>query len=330
MANLQTFVRLTCAKTGGPVLIPEDATVLSIIPDGTAPPVTDDRESDPGAFWLEYIVHPSQRTMEVPKKAVHVRGPLDSILEALGADASISESSLEAELEEARAEARDAAWRAQQATEQMERVLLESDAAHELLRSVDWDSPSLDFHTAPLWSTFRFDPATEGLGLDRYWRLFMAARGSAGQGFKEALGLALTNMREGGRMPFGVVTRVHGVVVEFLRGEPEDIEVFKNQGVLSWDFTQTMVEIGALGSFQWTDERRGFLKLGDPSSQDPPEEADRLLEQSNLFRLGRVMTIPGNTTFAVCLHLDKPRGVKKPVVLRVTLACDRESTIELG
>ena len=92
-------------------------------------------------------------------------------------------------------------------------------------------------------------------------RLFSTPLGQVGQGFTVALSIAETNLKEGGRVPQGVAYDVFGIATQILHAtnatdapaafnapadttvEIADILNVLNNGVLSWDFTQTQVDI---------------------------------------------------------------------------------------
>lgn len=92
------------------------------------------------------------------------------------------------------------------------------------------------------------------------FRLFATPRGQVGQGFVNALTISETSLKEGGRVPSGVAYDVFAVACQFALtdgiNDAGDIDVsldtaaqinqllsLQNNGVLSWDFTQTIVEI---------------------------------------------------------------------------------------
>jgi hypothetical protein len=91
-------------------------------------------------------------------------------------------------------------------------------------------------------------------------RMFTVPIGSTGQGFTNALTIAETNLKEGGRVPSGVAYDVYGVACQILQSSAaadagtfsvaQDTQALianliniQNNGVLSWDFTQTVVDI---------------------------------------------------------------------------------------
>jgi hypothetical protein len=92
-------------------------------------------------------------------------------------------------------------------------------------------------------------------------RIFSTANGQVGQGFALALSIAETNLKEGGKTPAGVAYDVFGVsseIVSSINGtdapaqlaQPantaalvQDALNIQHNGVLSWDFTQTVIDI---------------------------------------------------------------------------------------
>lgn len=92
-------------------------------------------------------------------------------------------------------------------------------------------------------------------------RIFTTPLGAQGQGYTTSLTKTETNLKEGGRIPSGQAYDVYGVATQVLgattlAGQIEfqnaafnnesmirDLQNIVNNGVLSWDFTQTNVDI---------------------------------------------------------------------------------------
>jgi len=126
--------------------------------------------------------------------------------------------------------------------------------------SVPFEQPKslFRFGETSIWSSFAFAGAA---AMPNQNRLFSTPQGQQGQGYGAALSLAETNLREGGRVPSGVAYDVFGVACQVMHGnqaavagatfggaadipaEINDIQNVLNNVVLSWDFTQTVVEI---------------------------------------------------------------------------------------
>ena len=95
-------------------------------------------------------------------------------------------------------------------------------------------------------------------------RIFSTANGQVGQGFSNALSIAETNLKEGGKTPAGVAYDVFGVAAEIVSNSTnaetggvlatlnqqnntaalvQDALTVQHNAVLSWDFTQTVIDI---------------------------------------------------------------------------------------
>lgn len=105
-----------------------------------------------------------------------------------------------------------------------------------------------------LYSTFNFAAGTALANTSN--RLFSVALGSQGQGYTRALTITETNLKESGRIPSGQAYDVYGVATQVLGsdGTFQDVSFntgaqadaltnIVNNGALSYDFTQTKVNI---------------------------------------------------------------------------------------
>lgn len=99
-----------------------------------------------------------------------------------------------------------------------------------------------------LWST-----AQLGIGalLNTTTRLFTTPLGQQGQGFGVGLTLSETNLKEGGRIPaglsydcYGIAAIIQPVGAAFLNNR--DAQTIYNNGVLSWDFLQTVIDVAPI------------------------------------------------------------------------------------
>jgi hypothetical protein len=114
------------------------------------------------------------------------------------------------------------------------------------------------FGEQSIWSSLMFQGGTALA--NSVQRAFVTPLGQQGQGFANALTIAETNIKEGGRVPSGVAYDVFGVAcqVEQATGaadagtisQPIDtqasiaqlLNIIQN-GTLSWDFTQTQIDV---------------------------------------------------------------------------------------
>jgi hypothetical protein len=177
-------------------------------------------------------------------------------------------------------------------------------------------------------------------------RLFTVPIGSTGQGFTNALTIAETNLKEGGRVPSGVAYDVFGVSTQIMQSSAaadggdfntaqdtqaliQNLINIQNNGVLSWDFTQTQVDIcpvilsgaggGAFGAVAQNaaGANSGAMNNGNGSIW--------------MYRKHPV-ALPGNSTFSIVLRFGSrsaPIGANS-VGVRVTLLGYYKNVIEIG
>jgi len=179
-------------------------------------------------------------------------------------------------------------------------------------------------------------------------RLFTTPIGQVGQGWGVQMTIAETNLKEGGRVPSGVAYDVFGVATSVVGAStPLDVpatildrafdtqllgrELINQQqnGVLSWDFTQTQVDIcpvilagaggGAFGSVSQNaaGANTGQMNNGNGSIW--------------MYRKHPV-ALPGNSTFSIILRYGSRAanvGVNG-VAVRVTLLGYYKNVIEIG
>lgn len=117
------------------------------------------------------------------------------------------------------------------------------------------------FGEAPLWSTHLL-PGGDTIANSTF-RVFTAGRGMVSQGYSNALTIAETNLKEGGRIPAGVAFSVYGIAAQVMfSGSTADAGDFndpaassdrigdllnlQNNMCLSWDFLQTKIDIAPL------------------------------------------------------------------------------------
>lgn len=181
------------------------------------------------------------------------------------------------------------------------------------------------------------------------FRLFSTPLGNQGQGFVNSLSITETNLKEGGRVPSGVAYDVFGVAAQVLDststadsgtlsnpivapGVVSDLINVINNGILSWDFTQTQVDIcpvmlagaggGAFGAVATAD-------TGTPVTTGS-------LQNGNggvwMYRKHPV-ALPGQSTFAIVLRYGSRAAnvsANNSVVVRVVLMGYYKNIIEIG
>jgi len=119
-----------------------------------------------------------------------------------------------------------------------------------------------------IWSTQRV--AAAAALANQTFRLFTTPLGQQGQGFAQAMSIAETNIKEGGRIPSGLAFDCLGIACIIQAADNTDQALNHNvdvlasvqnvyrHGVLSWDFLQTVIDIapvslvGAGGGVQAT------------------------------------------------------------------------------
>ena len=183
-------------------------------------------------------------------------------------------------------------------------------------------------------------------------RLFSVARGSSGQGFSSALSLAETSLKEAGRVPSGVAYDVFGVACQIEAssdaadagkiGAPIDNDALigdllniQANGVLSWDFTQTNIEICPVSLAGAGGGAFGTVAVADggvsPAAVTQTGHMNNGNGQVWMYRKHPV-ALPGNTTFAVNLSFGSRAAVigAKDICVRVVLLGYYKNIIEIG
>ncbi|MDP3772638.1 MAG: hypothetical protein Q8Q85_00040 [Gemmatimonadales bacterium] len=180
-------------------------------------------------------------------------------------------------------------------------------------------------------------------------RLFTTPLGQVGQGFVAALSIAETNLKEGGRVPSGVAYDVFGLACNIIQsdgtadaaGDDLDVPVnaaidmnnlvnVVNNGVLSWDFTQTQVDIAPIVLIG-----AGGGAYGCIAAQDDANSTNGNANNGNgsiwLYRKHPV-ALPGNSTFAIVLRYGSRTEdiTTNSIVIKVTLLGYYKNVIEIG
>jgi hypothetical protein len=175
-----------------------------------------------------------------------------------------------------------------------------------------------------IWSTqFHLGGAAIANGT---FRIFTTQQGQVGQGAERALSIAETNLKEGGRVPNGVAYDVFGIALQNMhsaqgadvangtQAQPIDTTVeitdllnVLNNGVATWDFTQTQVDISPLMLVGAGGGVYGAVSTGGAmvTSGTMNNGAGNVW----LYRKYPI-ALPGNTTFALLLRY----GSRAPVI----------------
>lgn len=209
------------------------------------------------------------------------------------------------------------------------------------------------FGEITLYSTQLFAPGTALANSSS--RLFATPLGAQGQGYSTSLTISETNLKEGGRIPsgqaydvYGVATQVIGATVDAAAAQPvlqdvsfataADVEILQNivsNGALSWDFTQTKVNICPVMS-----AGAGGGLFGAVSTNAAAATTGAMNNGNGGIWMYRKhpVALPGNTTFAVLLEFGS-RAAAIPgssatagtgAAVRVVLLGYYKSVIEIG
>ena len=202
-----------------------------------------------------------------------------------------------------------------------------------------------------LWSTTYY--AGDGAGAVSYAnssrRLFSTPIGQVGQGFTNALTIAETSIKEGGKVPAGIAYDVFGLACQISQNSAvadggtlgaainlgDDIRVlneFLTNGILSWDFTQTQVDIAPIVLVG-----AGGGTFGSVSAQSNGQiNAGSMNNGAGSVFLYRKhpVALPGNSTFSILVRLGSRMGAlatgQNGFSLRVALMGYYKNVIEIG
>ena len=200
------------------------------------------------------------------------------------------------------------------------------------------------FGEQTIWSTQLFPV---GAIASQLFRVFSTQLNGTGQGFTQALSYAETNLKEPGRVPNGVAYDVFGVSsevvmadaaigVDFTLGstltadapEVRDALNLVHNTVLSWDFTQTNVDICPMILAGTGGGLFGAL------AQNAAGAATGQMNNGNgsiwLYRRHPV-ALPGASTFAIVLRVgSRAAALTHAAAVRITLLGYYKNIIEIG
>ncbi len=204
------------------------------------------------------------------------------------------------------------------------------------------------FGEITLYSTQLFAPGTALANSSS--RLFATPLGAQGQGYSTSLTISETNLKEGGRIPSGQAYDVYGVATQVIGASvvgsavtqdlsfatAADVAILQNivsNGALSWDFTQTKVNICPVMS-----AGAGGGLFGAVSTNAAAATTGAMNNGNGGIWMYRKhpVALPGNTTFAVLLEFGS-RAAAIPnaeattgAAVRVVLLGYYKSVIEIG
>ena len=200
------------------------------------------------------------------------------------------------------------------------------------------------FGEQTIWSTQLYKAADAVANTSN--RIFTTPQGQQGQGFTNALSIAETNLKEGGRVPAGIAYDVFGVATEVALASTDtdtgDLNVpidsqaritqllnFVHNTILQWDFTQTQIDIcpvllaGAGGG-----------AFGAVSTNAAAAESGHMNNgNGNIWMYQKhPVALPGQTTFAIQLRTGSRAAAVTInfVALRVVLVGYYKNVIEIG
>ena len=194
-----------------------------------------------------------------------------------------------------------------------------------------------------IWSTQGF-AATTALANSTN-RLFATPLGQQGQGFANALTIAETSLKEGGRIPAGVAFDVFGISCHVYCGTgldsslaapldtPEKIGNLQNvlnNGVLSWDFTQTTVDISPIHMIG-----AGGGAFGSVSQNAAGANSGAMNNGAGSVWMYRkhAVALPATTTFSTILRFGSRApavGTNFALAIKVALLGYYKNVIEIG
>ena len=194
-----------------------------------------------------------------------------------------------------------------------------------------------------LWSTQFFGATLPTANTTN--RLFTTPLGQQGQGWLAALTLAETSLKEGGRIPAGVAFDVFGISCHVYHSlaaantfnQPTDdaesignLVNFQNNGVLSWDFTQTTVDISPIHMVG-----AGGGAFGAVSQNAAGANTGNMNNGAGAVWMYRkhAVALPGSSTFSILLRVGSRGGAigaTYDCAVKIALLGYYKNVIEIG
>lgn len=180
------------------------------------------------------------------------------------------------------------------------------------------------------------------------FRLFTTPLGQVGQGFPNGLTISETSLKEGGRIPAGVAFDAYGLSCLVYAGAQQgnvlttlnvplntaetigDLINVQSNGVLTWDFVQTQVDIAPLHLIG-----AGGGAFGTISTTQNATSSGALNNGAGSIWMYRKhpISLPGNSTFSVLLRYGGNAaavGATNPIALKVAMFGYYKTAIEIG
>ena len=217
--------------------------------------------------------------------------------------------------------------------------------------SVPFDQPKNLFRYGEqtLWSTQLHAGAAGAVSLaNGTFRLFTTPLGQVGQGFTNSLTIAETSLKEGGRVPAGIAYDVFGIACQVGRatntgdsalGDANStvdsvriLSEIQTNGILTWDFTQTQVDIAPINLIGAGGGAFGSVSI----SSEPQGTIGNMNNGAGSVFLYRKhpVALPGNSTFSILLRYGSRMGSlaagQDSTFVRVVLMGYYKNVIEIG
>ena len=178
-----------------------------------------------------------------------------------------------------------------------------------------------------LWST-QLHPAGSTLANGSF-RLFTTPLGQVGQGFSNSLSIGETSLKEGGRIPAGIAFDIYGIACQVGRAEgaessgtnallgdriSTDVQVgilgsIQQNGILSWDFTQTQVEIAPIEMIGAGGGTYGSVAMDNAAAGAASTSGNLQNGAGSVFLYRKhPVALPGNSTFSILLRYGSRAG----------------------
>lgn len=206
-----------------------------------------------------------------------------------------------------------------------------------------------------LWST-QLHPSGSALANGSF-RLFTTPLGQVGQGFTNSLSIGETSLKEGGRVPAGIAYDVFGISCQIGVAESNEsagtnavlgdalnaqsavnsLVNIQSNGVLSWDFTQTQVDIAPIELIGAGGGAFGSISIDDSGAVATSTVGNMNNGAGSVFLYRKhPVALPGNSTFSILLRYGSrasaiPGGAgDKDFFVKVVLMGYYKNVIEIG
>ena len=204
-----------------------------------------------------------------------------------------------------------------------------------------------------LWSTYFFAANTEIAG--NQYPVFQTPLSRTGQGALRAFTIAETNLKLGGRVPNGVAYDVYGISAEFYNGDEgtdaagtdidrpinaqngagsvQNLYNMLNSGVLTWRFTQTLVDVAPLHMIGSGGGTFGAFSMSDATAVATATAGGVESAPGTIWTYKKhPIALPGDTTFVMLIRFgSRAEAIDTSLVLvRIALFGFYKNLIEIG